>query len=172
MAFFVQVGTNGVDLPEHFEKIPTIDRYCLPLESADPNTHNAIRLYKNEHHEIILDRLARLQETGKSVTISTVVSRESITGLKDLGLMLKAYQDNGGNLHAWHLYKFLPEGRGGKPSAERLSISKKTFNDSVSQLKEMNLGFTIYKRSNMFASKTVGFFWYEREHLRHIGIES
>ncbi len=169
MGFLVQIGTNGVAMPENFERIQTIDRYCVPLESANPNTHNAIRLYKNEHHALILDRLQRLQESGKSVTVSTVVSRDSISGLKELGLLLKGYNDKGTNLHAWHLYKFLPEGRGGRPSEERLSITEQDFDDAVREVKQMDLGFTIYKRKNMFQSKTVSFFWYRDDQICSVG---
>ncbi len=168
MGFLVQIGTNGIAMPRDFATISTVDRYCLPLESADPNKHNEIRLYKGEHHALIIDRLRELQKTQKSVTVSTVIHQENLDGLKELGLFLKDYNAVANNLHAWHLYKFLPEGRGGAPNAERLAISGQCFDEIVTEVKQMDLGFTIYKRKDMFQSKTVGFFWYEGDQLRSI----
>ncbi len=158
MGFFVQIGTNGVALPPHFESIPTIDRFVLPLDSADPEIHNRLRRYRNRHHSIILDRLRILREAHQSVTVSTVVTRENLTHLKEIGLFLKAYYQEGGLLHAWHLYQFLPEGRGGYPNAGRLAPTQEDYHRTTDEVKRMELGFTVYKRPNMYQSKTVGFF--------------
>ncbi len=166
MDFLVQVGTNGIGMPANFERLPSIDRYCLPLESADPKRHNSIRLYKGEHHSIIIERLEALQQTRKSVTISTVIHQENLDGLQELGYLLRDYHEKSHNIHAWHLYKFIPEGRGGRPNADRLSISGQTFDRIVAELKQMNLGFTIYKRRDMFQSRSVGFFWYLDDQLK------
>ncbi len=41
---FVQLGTNGVRLPDGFENHEAVDRYVLPLEAADPAIHERMPL--------------------------------------------------------------------------------------------------------------------------------
>lgn len=167
--FFVQVGTNGIRLPENYTKLSTIDRYVLPLESIDEDAHNTMRIYKDEHHAIIVERLQELKAAGKSVTISTVVSQENIDGLVDLARFLKDYNDGRGLLHAWHLYKFIPEGRGGRPNAPQLEVSMQDYDRVTKQVRQMDLGFSVYRRKDMYDSKSVDFFWCERGRLKSTG---
>lgn len=158
MGFHVQVGTNGIDLPEGFERLESIDRYVLPLESMDAAVHDALRVFSRSHHAIILDRLERLRADGKSVTVSTVVTRQNIGGLGGLGRFLEGYRLRGGLLHAWHLYRFLPVGRGGRLHAERLDIDEADYHQACDAVKRAGLGFPVYKRTDMYRSSTVGFF--------------
>ena len=158
MGFHVQVGTNGIDLPEGFEYLDSIDRYVLPLESMDATVHDGLRIFPRSHHAIILDRLTRLREAGKSVTVSTVVTRQNIGGLDDVGRFLEAYRLAGAPLHAWHLYKFLPQGRGGLPNADRLCVDDAEYHRACDAVKQTGLGFHVYKRSDMYRSRSVGFF--------------
>ena len=158
MGFHVQVGTNGIDLPEGFERLDSIDRYVLPLESTDPAVHDGLRVFSRSHHAIILDRLERLRAAGKPVTVSTVVTRENIGDLPGLGRFLEAYRLGGGLLHAWHLYRFIPVGRGGGRHAERLAVDEADFHRPCDALKEAGLGFPVYKRPDMYRSRTVGFY--------------
>ena len=66
MGFFVQLGTNGVRLPEGFEHSGVVDRYVMPLDSTDPEVHDRLRPWTTSHHELILDRLRRLKAARKS----------------------------------------------------------------------------------------------------------
>ncbi len=158
MGFHVQVGTNGIDLPEGFERLESIDGYVLPLESADAAAHDGLRVFSRSHHAIIQDRLERLRAAGKQVTVSTVVTRENLGGLGDLGCFLEAYRLRGGLLHAWHLYRFLPVGRGGGRHAERLAVAESDYHQACDAVKRAGLGFPIYKRADMYRSRTVGFY--------------
>ncbi len=170
--FFTQVGTNGIWMPEGIERQPAFDRFILPLESADPDLHNSLRQFRRQHHQIVIDRLERLKRAGKSVTVSTVVTRKNIETLPDLGFWLRGYQRGGGNLHAWHLYKFIPEGRGGRPNAAQLSVEGAAYDAPCDRVRQMNLGLTIFKRPNMFQSRTVHFFWYQGNRLQAVGPEA
>ncbi|MBI5091616.1 MAG: radical SAM protein [Candidatus Hydrogenedentes bacterium] len=168
--FFVQVGTNGTMLPENFENIPSIDRYVLPLDAADASTHNELRHYQDRHHSVILERMARLRTARKSVTISTVVTAQNIGALPAIADLLAQYSQSGGQLHAWHLYKFIPQGRGGRKNAGSLDICEDAYQTACAEVKQRNPGLLVYKRRDMFHSRTVDFYWYHREAIQ-IGSE-
>jgi MoaA/NifB/PqqE/SkfB family radical SAM enzyme len=162
----VQVGTNGIALPEGFEHAAAVDRYVLPLDAADAATHNQLRRYKRQHFEIIMDRLEKLRSAGKGVTVSTVVNAQTALGLPRLARFLHEYCDNGGQVHAWHLYKFLPLGRGGAKHDDELHISDLGYTEACDHVKSLELPFVIYRRKDMFHSRSVDFYWYERGELR------
>ncbi len=154
----VQVGTNGIPLPEGFARLPGIDRYVLPLESVDPAVHDGLRIWRASHHELMLDRLEELRAAGKPVTVSTVVTRQTAPGLPDLARFLAGYRASGGALHAWHLYRFLPVGRGGRPNAAALDLDAGEFRRACDAAKAMCPGFPVYRRDDMFRSRTVDFY--------------
>jgi len=163
--FFVQVGTNGVALPKGFENIQTIDRYVLPLESDNDEIHNGMRFYNKTHHAIILERLEALKNARRSVTLSTVITQTNINDLENLALYLKNYNQPYNTVHAWHLYQFIPLGRGGLPNAHFLKTPPGDYERVCQKIKKMDLGFPIYKRRDMYHSKTVDFFWHEGDRL-------
>lgn len=157
LGFHVQVGTNGIHLPEGFERLDVIDRYVLPLESADPDVHDRLRPYARSHHAIVLDRLERLRSARKPVTVSTVVTRETLDGLAALGSFLEAYRVAGGLLHAWHLYRFLPVGRGGALHASELNVEEAEYHRACDSVRATHPGWRIFKRPDMYRSRTVSF---------------
>lgn len=167
---FVQVGTNGIDLPPRFETLDCIDRYVLPLDGPDAASHNAVRITRDGHYDLIMNRLKTLRSSRKSVTVSTVVTSQNVDGLDRIGSFLAEYCERGGQLHAWHLYKFLPIGRGGRENAGSLSISDADYNAACTAIKKRDLGFPVYKRRDMRHSRFVDFFWYEQGAIR-IGSE-
>ena len=164
--FFVQVGTNGVALPEGYERTPWVDRFVLPLDGADAETHNRLRHYKEGHYQLIRERMARLREAGKSITVSTVVTAWNIDALPEIGVLLADDVLAGARLHAWHLYRFIPEGRGGRIHAAQLNVTETAYDAACAEIKSLDLGFTVFKRKDMRHSRTVDFFWYEGETLR------
>ena len=166
LGFLVQVGTNAVALPKDFQNIQTIDRYVLPLESATDTIHNKMRLYKNKHHQIIIDGLKRLQNAQKSVTLSTIVTRINKEGIQSLALFLKELDLLRPFVHAWHLYQFIPQGRGGSINADTLWISDREYMKACEEVLSMKLPFKVYRRQDMYRSKTVDFFWYEHGQLQ------
>ncbi len=171
MGFVVQVGTNAVTLPAHFESINSIDRYVLPVESVDPAIHNKMRFHKNKHHQLMIDCLHTLRSARKSVTISTIITKVNKDGLRALGLFLKELNQPHPFIHAWHLYKFIPEGRGGSVNASEHRVTDKEYTAVCSGVKDLDLPFTIYSRRDMYHSHTVDFFWYERGRLKRASAE-
>jgi MoaA/NifB/PqqE/SkfB family radical SAM enzyme len=163
--FVLQVGTNGLHLPEGYERLDCVDRYVLPLDARDAASHNRMRVCAGSHHAIILDRLDTLRSAGKEVTVSTVLTSKNVAELPELARYLAAYVRGGGRLHAWHLYRFIPQGRGGAVNAAALDLAEDAYDAACAGVKAMDLPFTIYKRKDMRHSKTVDFFWHEGEKL-------
>ncbi|GMV94057.1 MAG: hypothetical protein AMXMBFR82_38350 [Candidatus Hydrogenedentota bacterium] len=161
MGLFVQIGTNGIDLPHGFEALACVDRFVLPLDGYDAESHNAVRIARDGHFQLILNRLEALRSAGKSVTVSTVVTSRNIGALNRIARQLAEYAERGGQLHAWHLYKFLPIGRGGREYADELAISDAEFIDACTSVKAAHPALTIYRRNDMRFSRHVDFFWYE-----------
>ena len=159
MGWLVQVGTNGTLLPDGFEHIPQIDRFVLPIESTDPNVNDNLRLYHHSHHTIILDRLAKMKAAGKQVTLSTIVTAQNIGGLKTLADFLKSYASGGGLIHAWHLYQFIPEGRGGGLYPSEFLVHEKKYDGACAIIKKSGLPFPVFKRKDMYHSASADFFW-------------
>jgi MoaA/NifB/PqqE/SkfB family radical SAM enzyme len=166
----VQIGTNGIDLPAGFDSMDCVDRYVLPLDGLDAESHNAVRITRDGHFDLILDRLETLRRGGKSVTVSTVVTSKNVQGLDRIARLLSGYHERGGQLHAWHLYKFLPIGRGGRENADALSVSDEDYDAACISVKQSMSAFPVYRRRDMRYSRHVDFFWYEQGAVR-IGSE-
>lgn len=166
LGLFVQAGTNGIAMPPGYTTITSIDRYVLPIESADAKTHNAMRFYKNTHHQIIIGRLKDLRAAGKSVTLSTIITKINQNGLLNLASFIKTFNSSAPFIHAWHLYKFIPEGRGGSINAATLAIPDEEYDSLCRGVMNMSLPFKVFKRSDMYHSKTVDFFWQENASIR------
>jgi MoaA/NifB/PqqE/SkfB family radical SAM enzyme len=165
LGFLVQVCTNGASLPVGFEGIKSIDRYILPLESMDPEIHDGLRLHPAGHLERVLDRIDSLVGSGRQLTVSTVVTRDNVDRLAEVADFLARSVARGVDIHAWHLYRFLPIGRGGASNADRLAITDEEFVGACAQARERTLPFRVYRRDNMLRSSSVEFFWYESGRL-------
>ncbi len=166
LGFLVQVCTNGVSLPGGFERIPSVDRYLLPLESIDPRRHDSLRRSPAGHHRIVLERVATLAGSGRELTVSTVVTRENLDELDEIARFLIEARRSGVAIHAWHLYRFLPVGRGGRTNAGRLGVSRELFRRACAGARREAGGIRVYRRDNMLRSSRVEFFWFERGQLQ------
>jgi len=169
MGFLVQVGTNGVHMPDKDIHHDSIDRYVLPIDASSAEGHNAVRVFTDtriwDHYAVIIKRLRQCREWGRSVTVSTVVSRANLPDIIGIGDFLADYVASGGRLHAWHLYRFIPRGRGGSRAARALSITGNEFDRAVHVSRCQNYPYIIYKRPDMRHSASVDFFWYQNARL-------
>lgn len=167
--FYVQVGTNGILMPNQDIYRHCVDRYVLPLDAADAEGHDCLRSLpgtSESHHGLILHRLRQIRDWGRSVTVSTVVSRKNLQNIVAIGDLLADYVADGGCLHAWHLYCFVPRGRGGSRAAAALGISRDEFNEAAYRVLAQHYPYVIFKRPDMRHSATVDFFWQEGGNLR------
>lgn len=166
---FVQVATNGIarrDLAE----LDAFDRVILPIEATDATLHDALRpLADGSHHALVLELVEKLAAAGRELTISTVVSRRNVGELPRIADRLAALVASGARLRSWHLYRFLPVGRGGRPHAEDFLIDAEAYGAAVDEIRRRGLPFRVYRRTNMQASKSVEFYWYEDGALRSSG---
>jgi MoaA/NifB/PqqE/SkfB family radical SAM enzyme len=165
LGFLVQVCTNGVSLPAGFERLASIDRYILPLESMDPIIHDRLRSHPDGHHRLVMDRIDSLAGAGRQLTVSTVVTRDNVDHLGEVAEFLGRSAARGVDVHAWHLYRFLPVGRGGTVNADRLEITFDEFVNSCAEVRRRELPFRVYRRDNMLRSSSVEFFWFENGRL-------
>ncbi len=159
--FETQLGTNGIALEKGFEFREEVDRYILPLDGPDPETHEKVRKYHGGHHALIRDRIETCLKAGKSLTLSTVVSKVNFYKIQELAMKISDWQTRWPHIHAWHLYKFVPAGRGGEKNAENLTIPSSAFDDCVQKIRALVPIVQVFKRSDLFHSQNVEFFWKE-----------
>lgn len=165
--YLIQIGTNGILLNENFYEDPDVDRWVLPLESLNSDTHNKMRPSKVNHHQIILQRIDKLKNKENGLTLSTVVTKRNQNDLLELAKFFHHFHTTGRNpIHAWHLYQFVPTGRGGEFSKELLLLDSDHYEKICNQVLELKLPFKVFKRRNMPQSKTVTFFWKEKNKIK------
>jgi MoaA/NifB/PqqE/SkfB family radical SAM enzyme len=162
-----QVGTNGICFPASLARWDFVDRWVIPLDGASPGAHNRMRAYRERHWQIATGVLGKLRAAGRSATVSTVVTRVNRDEIVGIGEYLRALQDpERPFLHAWHLYKFLPFGRGGEAHRDELLLADAEYERIFSEARQLALPFRVFKRENMLLSKTVEFYWLEGGRLR------
>lgn len=157
-----QIGTNATKLPADFAKWDFVDRWVIPVDGASPEVHNQLRTFQNRHWEIVTQTLEKLKKADCSTTISTVVTKVNKHEISAIGEYLRTLQDSDEKfLHAWHLYRFLPFGRGGKIHQAELETPDAEYEQIVHDVRKLNLPFHVFKRQDMLLSKTVEFYWLE-----------
>ena len=162
LGLLVQVCTNGVALPRGFERMAAVQRFILPLEAADLETHDRLRVSRKQHLPVVLDRVRSLTGAGREMTFSTVVTAKNLDRLPGIAQLMNSFRRAGARIHAWHLYRFLAVGRGGAGDPAGLAIDESEFLAACEVAKRAPLDFPVYRRDNLFAATSVEFFWFER----------
>lgn len=167
MGLQVQVCTNGVNMPAGFERLEAVHRYILPLEAMDPGLHDRLRIRAGGgHHGIVMDRIQALSRAGREITLSTVVTSENLGGLQAIAEWLAWQTLVGLKVHAWHLYRFLPVGRGGAAHGQELAVERDLYLRACGAVKAAGLPFPVLRRDDMTRASTVEFCWFEKGRLR------
>lgn len=167
LGFQVQVCTNGVNMPVGFEQIEAVHRYILPLEAMDPAVHDSLRIRAGGgHHTIVMDRIQALAKAGRELTLSTVVTSKNLSELQAIAEWLAWQSLVGLKIHAWHLYRFLPVGRGGVPHGQELAVDSDEYVQVCGAIKMAGLPFQVLRRDDMTRASTVEFCWFEKGRLR------
>ncbi len=160
----VQISTNGVAWPEHFERETGIDRFILPLEGDTAPLHDGLRRapgLADGHHALVLRRLAALRAADREFTIATVVTRENLHALPRMAALLDRWAAAGARIHAWHLYRFLPIGRLGFRRGSELGLTEDAFRAACLPLQARPRPFLVLRRPDMPHSREVAFFWFQ-----------
>ncbi len=161
-----QVGTNAIKFPADFDQWDFVDRWVIPVDGVTSEVHNKLRSFQNRHLQIVTKTLSQLKDAGRSVTISTVITKNNQQEVMKIGEYLRTLQEGEKKIiHAWHLYKFLPFGRGGKLHQAELEISDELYEQIVREVRQQKLPFQVFKRKDMLLSKTVEFYWIEQGKL-------
>jgi MoaA/NifB/PqqE/SkfB family radical SAM enzyme len=191
LGLVVQLNTNGVAWRSELETTDAITRIILPLDGATAESHDFLRKPRGGHREIVEDRLARLAKSGKQTTVGSVICRPNLPELPQLAAELDQRVADGLNLHAWHLYRFRPIGRGGAIDGREdefgleldefrehcQRIQSNQFPRAAEVVASPNLAGTaqpnptaaaaerswaIYRRPDMTQSRDVDFFWKDK----------
>ncbi|MFT7487556.1 MAG: MoaA/NifB/PqqE/SkfB family radical SAM enzyme [Candidatus Paceibacteria bacterium] len=164
-----QLNTHGGGVLAKLDDYSEIDRFILPLESSDPAVHDNLRRGFDGHHKMVLELIDALVSAGRELTFATVVTSENHADIPKLAAWIGALCARGARVHAWHLYNFLPEGRGGaREIAAHLATTREQYLAACAAAKGAGLDFAVYRRDNMLKSSSVEFFWFEKGAL-HMG---
>ena len=104
---------------------------------------------------------SRGMEFTPLITISTVVSAVNHDDVVDLGHFLIEHDERHRHIHAWHLYQFLAEGRGGAENREEFEIPESRYREVCDQARVLAPRFRIFRRSNMYRPRVIDFHWRE-----------
>ena len=171
LGLVVQLNTNGVAWREEVETSKSIDRVILPLDGATHTTHDFLRGRRKGHRALVEDRLRRLSVVGREVTIGSVICRLNSADLPAIAEELAERVEAGLRLHAWHLYRFQPIGRGGGAIGrnEELGLGVGEYLHVCKPIQSVSRSWKIYRRPDMTRSKDVDFFWKEKGQWRAQG---
>lgn len=159
VGLLTQVGTNLQRLPVDAPGWKEVDRWVLPLESADAAVHDALRPAQGSHHALVLRSLDAFQAARAKVTVSSVAHDGSAASLDGVARLLEQRRRSGLDLHAWHLYRFQAMGRGGRRNAGRFYLDDAQWRSISQGLKSKYPELPILLRPDLFHSKQVAFFW-------------
>ncbi len=167
LGLVVQLNTNGVAWRDELETTDAITRIILPLDGAAAESHDYLRKPRGGHREVVEDRLERLAKSGKEVTIGSVICRPNLDELPQLATELDQRAADGLNLHAWHLYRFRPIGRGGAIDGrnDEFGLELDEFRAHCQPIqagqfpRAAQRSWAIYRRPDMTQSRDVDFFW-------------
>lgn len=174
LGMVVQLNTNGVAWRDELETTDAITRIILPLDGATAQSHDFLRKPRGGHREIVEDRLARLAKSGKEATIGSVICRPNLPELPQLATELEQRVADGLNLHAWHLYRFRPIGRGGAVDGrnDEFGLEPDEFRAHCEPIQanqfpransaKVRRNWQIYRRPDMTKSRDVDFFWKDK----------
>ena len=122
----VQVNTNGIRLPEdlvpetgrpRFLSWPDVDRFVFPMDGATPERHDELRVVKGRrpegHFGLVQRRVAECTAADQAITLGTVLTSRNVDEVPRLVDWMQERVAQGTRVHAWHLYRFVPVGRGG-----------------------------------------------------------
>ncbi len=167
----VQLCTNGTKKERLASLLAVLDRVILPLESSVEATHDRLRTAIHPHFRNVMELLRDFSLRGVETTISTVVNAQNIQGLPALAAHLVALETSGLRLHAWHLYRFLAIGRGGRVGADELQTPSSAYWAATNEVLNHAGRFAVYRRPHMLKSRCVEYFWLQDDCI-HLGSDT
>lgn len=119
-----KITTNGRLLtPEKIEELkPYVDLVALSIDSLNDETNKALGR-GIEHRKTVIDRISHLMRAGVKVDINTVVARQNINDLDEMGEFFRENPISG----KWKLMTFFPIREKALENKGKLEISDEAF---------------------------------------------
>lgn len=126
----VVLSTNGLAPLRTMERIlPSLSWIALPLESADPNEHRALRTGVAPHREKVLALLAEVRKNHRAVQVKlgTVVTHLNTSGASRV---LDLIEEDSWLPDVWKVYQ-MSETNYGADNRDWLAVSQEDFEEVV-----------------------------------------